>query len=472
MSVAELLFSGKNKNKPVNVNTSGFMKNKSLHDDEEETTGSHRRHEKSMDGLNKVLGKSSKLSGQKSSGINRNNFGVNAKRAVNKGIDDKGIRNGSSNGPVNRPQVSSANIKARKNEKLIENITNTNKPNKLNKKEEMLLKTVKGFTNLNDLFEEIEKNKDFSKIWSSKKKEEIEKEKARKEEMKVSNIKYKPTTTNEAKILNKIEEANKIKAIEDIKLMGKKRKNEYSLPKKPGIVNKQQKSVYTNPEDEVWCAKCRKMHDINLHKKPLQVDISKIFGSSNKVPVNNNNMSNIRNKTANKPMSASTSKPGSSTYKEPKSMPRERDNRERTNTNHIAKIRQGMNLPSKSSSNASTQLKRPPPQPIKKQIHTSRPNRSSDSYYRQEDFEEEDDFIVSDDEEADNYRRYMSRITRNFRRGGYYSDEYSDEDLEEAGFDEIQAEEDRTAKIGEHEDWIEEMREKQLMEKKQRRSSY
>ena len=58
------------------------------------------------------------------------------------------------------------------------------------------------------------------------------------------------------------------------------------------------------------------------------------------------------------------------------------------------------------------------------------------------------------------------------RRGHGYchnNDGYSDEDLEEAGFDQIQDEEEKTARIGEQEDWVEEQREKELIERRRRK---
>jgi hypothetical protein len=101
-----------------------------------------------------------------------------------------------------------------------------------------------------------------------------------------------------------------------------------------------------------------------------------------------------------------------------------------------------------------------------KSIPHSKPDSRTDGYYSKADFYDEDDFIVSDEDDNFAYRKHLEKINSKLRRRNEVYDEDLDDDLDEAGFDEIQDEEDQTAKIGDYEDWLEEMREKKLMMKK------
>ena len=104
------------------------------------------------------------------------------------------------------------------------------------------------------------------------------------------------------------------------------------------------------------------------------------------------------------------------------------------------------------------------------------PGGQQNLLFSRKDFEDEDDDFIDDrEEESEDYRKYLDRINRKFRRGGgsYYNNiQQSDSDeVVEARFDEIEEEEKYTEIIGQKEDEEEEIKEMLELERKKLKKS-
>jgi hypothetical protein len=400
-------------------------------------------------------------------------------------------------------------------------------PSKINTKQEKLYNNLRTFKNINEIFEEVDKNKDYDKIFLDSRKE--------KEESIAKSSAYKPVSACEEKSFKTINDINKLNESEELRMLGKKHKMNSS--QRSGSDQPIQRSMnlgnISYSDKDVWCSKCKRLHASDYHKLPEHVNMKKIFGGE-KNSGNNESKVNSTNKllngvnSNNKKVSVLPIEKGieriKSLYPSVDSS-REGENRKITNNYKNEKIighnpQQKIhsqpkknefpisyktlcpNTKNSSQANNSTpisnnkpiisksvsiedkisQLKNRSSHPVGGGDKFKKPVKANKSYtegamFSREDFEEEDDFIV-DDEDDDNvdYRRHLLKInSRLMRRGhGYYhkNDGYSDEDLEEAGFDQIQDEEEKTARIGEQEDWIEEQREqleKELIERRRRK---
>jgi hypothetical protein len=140
-----------------------------------------------------------------------------------------------------------------RNIKEIKSIHNKYKP-----KEDILYDKLKNFDSLDDVLNEVQKNKEFGNLFKNTSGHKDSSAKIDEKPLKLQGL-YKPTTSDEAKVLKKIDELNKIKEIQEIGLLGKKHKNN------SGISSGKNAKFIT--DDDIWCSKCKGWHDKDLHKK-------------------------------------------------------------------------------------------------------------------------------------------------------------------------------------------------------------
>jgi hypothetical protein len=563
-SVADVLF-GNKKPRVDNYNKSSLHQEKKYVNCEE-----NRKRQLSQDKINQLLGK--KPVQVKKPIKTENNYKNNSNDKSKKEITIKNSNLTNLNKPSLIRREDSKNPSDRERKPPI---------SKINSKEEKLYKSLKEFKNINEVFEEMEKNKEYDKMFKEKAKSMQDQEKEREKLSKSQE--YKPANVVEDKMFKVIDEINKIKEAEDYKMLGKKHK--LSNSNSSGFNKSMNLSNFNYSDKDVWCSKCKKLHASDFHKLPSNVDMKKVFGGEKLEKAHKSEPSS--NIYQNKSVESNFKKSVSSITPIEKSIERikskitpmesnkrviEKEERLikspphiKSNTtgsliiksnSQIQSLAQQQNVPQisnnnfykspvsvnkipsqSSQANNSTpinqnfkpsqrtisiedkisKLKNKPSEntlkekdykerrenrehrehkeykenPIssyypekvhyKKSIHPSekipiRPKSKSnnkDALFSREDFEEEDDFIVDDDDDTEDYRRHLQKINSRLMRRSYYQneryDDYSDGDLEEAGFDEIQDEEEKTARIGAHEDWIEEMREKEMMERKRRK---
>lgn len=410
-------------------------------------------------------------------------------KSVNNSVAKSQKSNNSSSASENKPRKPTQN-----NHSGNQMVQRRKVANPMSKKEEKIVQNLKEFESLSVLLDTISsQNKDFKEVFPVK---STEKFKESLEEFVPG--KYKAKSTEEAKNLERIDKINRNEEFKQIKMLGKKRNNF----NKGGNVKRG--DILGGNEGDIWCAKCKIRHDPSLHPKPKFQDIDMIFNNKtdNSKTVNNrpkNSHSNIRdvvpkqtmskidsikqminrssnNKVSNLSESKITQKVPS---KEPLAKSGNAFNNNNTNVaksdNQKQKSMMTKNQPDRPFNNQ--QKKKLDLGKIQAMISKSKngagnkgENRRTESQaggvFRREDFYEDDGFIVSDDEEDGGYRRHVDMIKNKFRRGNnYYQDDYSDDNME-ATFDVMQGEEQETARIGAEEDFIEELREQEMLKKK------
>lgn len=127
----------------------------------------------------------------------------------------------------------------------------------LDSKEERLYSKLKNFNSIDEILNEVQSNnKEYVNLFKDKDNGYKDIEPVEKQTRLPGN--YKPTSTDEAKVLNKIDEINKMKEIQEITLLGKKHGNRSETGGK---------SSKSRGEDDIWCSKCRLYHHKDLHKK-------------------------------------------------------------------------------------------------------------------------------------------------------------------------------------------------------------
>lgn len=257
-SVADVLFGNK---KPI------VEKSKSIfhQDNKYDNCGTNRNRHLSQDKINQLLGiKSIKEKRQIKTDNNFKNISQNKNK-----LEIKIPTKNSNSNNLNKPSLI-----IKEDLKTFPDREKKPQISKLPSKEEKLYNSLKEFKNINEVFEEIENNKEYEKMFKEKAKKSQDSEK---ELEKLSKSKeYKPGSAQEEKMFKAIDEINKIKELEDSKLLGKKQKlsngnsSNYSRSVNLGNLNYSEK--------DVWCSKCKKMHSSDFHKLPTSVDMKKVFG--------------------------------------------------------------------------------------------------------------------------------------------------------------------------------------------------
>jgi hypothetical protein len=364
--------------------------------------------------------------------------------------------------PMNLPMVTKSTEQVRTN---VPPLKTPVKPF-MDKKEKQLMDKLKNYESINDLFNVIDTSKDEVNKLFPKQTQTIE-ERAKQ---------YIPKSENEIKALRRIEEANKLQEKLDIKKVTKVIRNKKSDGPEQSV----------RMESDIYCSKCKKYHDPDFHKKTRFVNEDKYFkpvggktGSSfSHSKPKENKMAEIKKTITKAPIPPAKStapvtnhKPKSAAIPEkpkqfiiPKKAPevvkqiQKRDivtpaiNNGHSSVNKINMIKQSIAKPVSAGKANHKNLPKP------------------NGVFSAHDFEEEeDDFIVDDDDTE--YRRYMKGINRQFTRRNFSPEYYSeDDDIGEAGFDMIMDEEAYTARRGEEEDYVEELREEELKRLKKKKN--
>jgi len=151
--------------------------------------------------------------------------------------------------------------------------------NKYKPKEDTLYDKLKNFDSLDDVLNEVQKNKEYGNLFKDNLGNKDSSAKVEEKSFKLQGL-YKPTSSDEAKVLKKIDELNKIKEIQEIGLLRKKHKNN------SGIFSG--KNAKFKNDDDIWSSKCKGWHDQDLHKK-ISKQISTI---NNAINLTNTNLKN------------------------------------------------------------------------------------------------------------------------------------------------------------------------------------